>query len=421
MIETAAVHPRLSRTMRVTLVEPDFKRRRSPEWDFRGVAASTGVCGIHPYPAMFHFGVVRELLSRYSREGDLVLDPFVGSGVVAVQCLVSKRNCIGYDINPLAILVAKVRTTPIAKERLLAAFESAFTAFKVAEPEVVVFRNIDFWFEKGVIRDLSRLRRAITACRSMAVRRFLEVTFSETVRRVSNTRYNEFKLFRRAEKNGKTDVMEVFGEVCRRNMEHIGRIARVSGASRVDVSVRNVLQGIPLENRAVDLVITSPPYGDSRTTVAYGQFSRLSLQWLGMEENVDRTSLGSSPYPIERGLPSDLLYVVLRDLSRKDVKRAREVYAFYRDLFLCVQHIAATVRRGGRICFVVGNRRVKGQELPTDAISADFFDSVGFTHEETIVRAISNKRMPSENSPTNVSGAKDSTMRFEYIVIMRKR
>src|SRR5699024_1650207 len=39
------------------------------------------------------------------------------------------------------------------------------------------------------------------------------------------------------------------------------------------------------EEESFDLVVTSPPYGDSKTTVAYGQFSRLSLQWLDIEIN----------------------------------------------------------------------------------------------------------------------------------------
>jgi hypothetical protein len=68
----------------------------------------------------------------------------------------------------------------------------------------------------------------------------------------------------------------------------------------------------------------------------------------------------------------------------------------------------------------VGNRRVKGIELPTDKISADFFVAQGFTHEKTIVRAISNKRMPLENAPSNIKGEKDFTMRYEYIVILKK-
>lgn len=69
---------------------------------------------------------------------------------------------------------------------------------------------------------------------------------------------------------------------------------------------------------------------------------------------------------------------------------------------------------------MVGNRRVKSEELPTDKIVADFFESLGFQHQKTIVRAISNKRMPLENFPSNVKGERDFTMRYEYIVNLKK-
>ncbi|MCD6326745.1 hypothetical protein J7M28_04220 [bacterium] len=107
-------------------------------------------------------------------------------------------------------------------------------------------------------------------------------------------------------------------------------------------------------------------------------------------------------------------------IAEKDARRARDVFSFYFDLYRAVEIIAEKVKTGGYVCFVVGNRRVKGIELPTDKVSADFFEHNGFEHVKTEVRAISNKRMPAQNSPSNVVGQKDLTMRYEYIVVLRK-
>jgi tRNA G10 N-methylase Trm11 len=184
---------------------------------------------------------------------------------------------------------------------------------------------------------------------------------------------------------------------------------------------KNILEPSDLEDNSIDLVVTSPPYGDSKTTVAYGQFSRLSLRWLGLEENVDKTSLGSKPKDITYNLPSKVLYEVLYKITNKDKKRVKEVFSFYDELFRAIQIITQKVKKNGYVCFVVGNRRVKSEELPTDKISADFFESQGFQHIKTIIRAISNKRMPTENAPSNIKGEKDFTMRYEYIVILKKQ
>lgn len=111
-----------------------FKRIRDENFDFKDVPASTGIYGIHPYPAMFHFLVVKELIEKFSKENAYVLDPFMGSGVVAGECLISGRNFIGYDINPLAVLIAKVRTTPSQPKMLFEALECILQSFKYKKP-----------------------------------------------------------------------------------------------------------------------------------------------------------------------------------------------------------------------------------------------------------------------------------------------
>lgn len=399
-----------------------FKRIRDEYFDFKDTPASTGIYGIHPYPAMFHFLVVREIIKNFSNEGENVLDPFMGSGVVAGECLINGRNFVGYDINPLAVLISKVRTTPIPFNSLLETLECVLQTFKEQKPEAVEFPNIHYWFDEDVIKNLSKLRQSIFNIENSEIRDFFKVAFSETVRRVSKSRYEEFKLIRKKD-NDTPDVVKTFKEVSLKNIGLLTDFYNKFTPHEVSLKFeeRNIIDGIPLEDNSIDLVITSPPYGDSRTTVAYGQFSRLSLRWLGLEENVDRTSLGAKPKNINLGLPSDLLYKNIEKIANEDEKRAKEVFSFYVDLYTSIQIIARKVKEKGFVCFVVGNRRVKGLELPTDKISADFFESQGFEHQKTIIRAISNKRMPVENSPSNIKGEKDFTMRYEYIVILKKK
>lgn len=175
-----------------------------------------------------------------------------------------------------------------------------------------------------------------------------------------------------------------------------------------------------LSPESYDLLLTSPPYGDSRTTVAYGQFSRLSLWWLGYTEDVDKMTLGSERRSIQPNLPSTLLYEVLSSIHQKDPKRAEEVFSFFADFYEAARRLAPLVKRKGYAFFLVGNRRVRGVEIPMDAILADFFQSLGYIHERTYIRQISNKRMPAENSPTNAPGQKEVTIQYEYLVKLRR-
>lgn len=108
------------------------------------------------------------------------------------------------------------------------------------------------------------------------------------------------------------------------------------------------------------------------------------------------------------------------EIAKADQKRAGEVVSFFADYQKSIDNVAQVVRPGGTACYVVGNRRVKGAQIPTDEITASFFESNDFTHLESIVRNIPNKRMPYKNSPTNVSGVIADTMKREIIVICRK-
>ncbi|MDI6767970.1 MAG: hypothetical protein QME52_14210 [Bacteroidota bacterium] len=188
----------------------------------------------------------------------------------------------------------------------------------------------------------------------------------------------------------------------------------------------NTVEGIPEEfvrKNSVDIVVTSPPYGDSHTTVAYGQYSRLSAAWLGLEEpeGVDRKLMGGKIQKKIPRLPSEQLAETIELIAQKDPKRALEVASFYQELHQSITNVAQVIKPGGFACYVVGNRKVKGTVLPTDVAIMDFFSSLGYERVDTHNRVIPNKRMPLRNSPTNAASILDETMTREYIVVMRRR
>ncbi len=273
--------------------------------------------------------LVRKFLKEFSRENELVLDPFCGSGVSAGECLKLSRNFVGYDINPLAILVAKVRTTPQNIEELEKNFEKILKT-KVKNFDVPDFQNIRYWFDDDVIEELARLREAIFRIEKEKIQDFFKVAFSETVRKVSNADPNEFKLLKRKKEENIRDVKEVFRSISIRNIQSILEISNLKSSSKIIFEQRNVLDGIPLGDESVDLVITSPPYGDSRTTVAYEQFSKLSLKWLGIDDKFDKNLLGAKirKSVFEEKLPSDVLYDYVLRIKKEDEKKSKRGYIF---------------------------------------------------------------------------------------------
>lgn len=396
------------------------------DWTFRSIKAKEGIHGIHSYPAMMAPPIARRLIGELTSRGDTVLDPFCGSGTVLAEAILLGRRAIGYDINPLALLVAKVKTTPVSPENLRMALESIERIASAIIPEYVnvpAFPNIDYWFKSGVVIELARLKHAIEHVKGEEAKRFFKLVFARTVRQVSNTRGNEFKLYRIPEDRLKSYKPEVFISFKMIALECISAMEQLYLNTRetvpeTEIQFYDSRTPLPI-HRYVDLMLTSPPYGDSRTTVAYGQFSRLALQWLDMwEQDVDRESLGGKLTVHQISLPR--LQQALLKIKEADEKRAKEVESFYYDLQKCVENIAKVIKPKGYAVFVIANRKVKGVVLPNDQLIVDMMVPLGFSHVGTLQREIPNKRMPLRNSPSNIPGETDVTMLNEHIVLLMR-
>jgi SOS regulatory protein LexA len=412
---------------------PEIKKRRIDySWDFCGEDTKPYTHGLHNYPAMFIPQVARRIIQNCSQIGDTICDIFCGSGTALVESRLLGRNAYGIELNPLAVLIAKVKTIVIKPEVLQKTFISLLSDIKDYKPkkqELPDFFNIDFWFKEGVIYELTRLKKCINDIKNSDVRNFFLVAFSETVRYASNTRNGEFKLFRMPQeklKNYNPDVITIFRKRIENNIEGMKEFYNdVDNRTWAKVIQGDSTKKYDINDESIDCIVTSPPYGDSRTTVAYGQFSRLSLQWLGMVKDdglqIDRRLIGGIIDPkFENNLNSKYLTKALTLIAEQDSKRAKEVLAFYIDLNKAMIQAYRILKKYKYFCVVIGNRTVKKVKLPTDFIVSELGENLGFQTVDIILRNIPNKRMPLKNSPTNVAGELEETMQKESIVILQK-
>ncbi len=411
-----------------------YVRKIDYSWDYRGEKTKSHTHGIHTYPAMFIPQVGRRLLETYSKEGDTICDIFCGSGSALVESRLIGRNAYGIDLNPLAIFLAKAKTTPINPQKLTKEYIALLDRVeKIKDSEIQRpnFKNIDFWFKDKVIVKLAKLKKAIREIKDETIQNFLMVAFSETVRYSSNTKTGEFKLVRvkgdKLEKHD-PDVIGIFRKHAEKNiagMTDFYRDAKKDSWTKIIYGDSSKDNGI--KANSIDCIITSPPYGDSRTTVAYGQFSRLSAQWIDVFDDpndasgVDNDLLGGrATKNLTHTLSSDYLKESLEKIAKQDEARAKDVLSFNLGLNECLKQAHRILKPGKYFCLVIGNRLVKQVRIPTDFIIAELAEKIGFTCEDIIVRNIPGKRMPIKNSPTNIVGALEETMEKESIVVLRK-
>src|SRR5437870_11164108 len=94
--------------------------------------------GVHPYFTRRPANVVRTYIERYSREGDVVLDPFGGTGVTAIEAFLIGRRAIQNDLNPFANFIARniADTTLTSTVPLQRAFEQVQHSCEKALKEI---------------------------------------------------------------------------------------------------------------------------------------------------------------------------------------------------------------------------------------------------------------------------------------------
>ena len=408
---------------------------KDESWDFREANTKEYTHCFHTYPAMMIPQIARKLLKMYGTEGGWLLDPYCGTGTSLVEASLFGMHSVGCDINPLVRLIATAKSTPICLSTLDETlnrlndhlFQIEFREDKIPDAPIPDIQNLAYWFSEASIRYLAYLRGWINnKVEDEAVRNFILVAFSETVREVSYTRNEEFKLYRMpAEKleGFKPDIFGVLSKKLSRNRNGLAAFLEKRKNVEVSVSDANTVQGelpLPRPLGGYDVVITSPPYGDSQTTVAYGQYSRLAAEWIGLPNarKIDKLAMGGQHS--KETLADSPISPAVDKIRLVDEKRAREVSAFYIHLGCSINSIVQMLSSRATICYVVGNRRVKGIMLPTDEFVVDAFRQHGFTHKATIVRNIPNKRMPKKNSPSNVAGETATTMHEENIVICQR-
>lgn len=411
-----------------------------------------------------------------------MFDPFSGSGTVLVEGMLANiKTVYGNDINPLAIFISKVKTNKLDIHELkkevsvlleninndykknIDFYEGADEYYKKSLDitskngwgdnaqkylreyinlnkinfEVPDFKNIGYWFKPRVILQLQMIKNHILTIKKENIRNFIFVAFSELVRLVSNRRKGEFKMFRMLPAKVESfnpDVLKEFTYILENNIKKMHSFVEAcknnNNNSKVKIFNNNVIDLFCIPDSSIDLVITSPPYGDSRTTVAYGEYSRLSLQWLDLFElsqkeimMLDKRLMGGVKFRngFEFSIPSQTLNKSLNTIKNIDLERAGDVYSFYLDLEKAISSISKKTKKGGYQFWVVANRTVKGELLKTDKIITEIASKYNMDYVYTINRNIINKVMPSLNSPTNIAGKKSETMCNEHIVILRKQ
>jgi len=339
--------------------------------------------------------VAERLIRENVPAGGKILDPFCGGGAVLVESLLSGFPSVGVDINPLAVLISKAKTKFLNLEGLRKIYRNIMNealGYQGRSKEFSDGDGIDYWFKPQSIKPLSALISSIERIEDDDIRTFFQCVFSGTVRDVSLTYRNEQRLRRLELADFDRFNPDVFKSFRKRAEDSMIRISKIPDFPAPEVILGSVME-LPFEDSEFTNIICSPPYGDERNGVPYGQFSRNMLLWLGHRKedllNLKKLTLGGQKQSIIN-FKSNYLQSELDFLTKRQAKE--EALGFYNDYFKALKDMMRVT--SNRISIVIGNRTLQGRRIDNGRITVEFMENLGGKLLSQYSRKLPQKRLP---------------------------
>ncbi len=401
----------------------------------------------HRYPAKFIPQLVEKLIEEYIHsENAHINDPFFGCGTTIVTAISKGFIVSGTDINRIAYLIAKTKSTPIAPDYLDKKIKQLSNKLEfINEQQLILFKNkikpiipqkhenrINYWFSEENKNKLGKILRVIYEEQDEIIRNFFLVAFSNILKNCSCWAQGSTKPTRNLHKKTVNPVEilkkqlikmqkgndEFYKIIPPKVKDHLSQYLKIEiGDAKKQ----------PVKSETVDLIITSSPYV---TSYEYADLHQLSTIWLDLTDDLTeykKDFIGTSYKKYEnRNLKSNIAKDIIEKMKTKSKSMAKEIEAYFIDMQEVFDESYRILKYGGRCCFVIGNTRLKGIDILNAEVFAESLQYSGFKLDRIIKREIPLKILPQKRDErtgkfANNNNANSEAYPIEYIVIGLKQ
>lgn len=306
--------------------------------------------GIFRYFGKFPSTIATHLIMQYTKEFDTIMDPMAGSGTTALEALFSNRNCRSYDINPLSVLLAKVKVTQIDKHILENTLESICAQYKpltVSEFdwEPVGIKNKDHWFLPETQDSIRGLIYLINNIENEDVKDFYMVCLAASIRAVSRATTQQGRLFLDVV-TAKEDCLETFVKKAKKAIKAVSELPNKNTC----LEIKKHSAKAPFEfDTPNNLIIVHPPYFNS---YKYSSVNSLELSWMRIDH-------------------ADVRKNEVREFFK--VGKADNVAHYTDDMSSTLNNVISTLKPNGVLGLMMGDTIIKGEYVPATKMLIDRF------------------------------------------------
>lgn len=409
------------------------KLKVNEDWSFSGSRKAEWTHDFHRYPAKFIPQIVKKLVEKYTKKGDLVVDVFAGCGTTLVESKIHGRKSIGVDINPVAVMITNAKINSINPDELAVAIENIKNKIDNFLPYSSAKNNkherIDYWFRKKEKNKILFLYKKILSFKDDNIRTFFLCALSNILKNCSKWLQSSTKPQIDPKKIPADPFEMLIRQLTRMEKKNKLFYEELKNKGYLDVECEIKLKDARktgIRQNSVNAVITSPPYV---TSYEYADIHQLTGYWFDYINEIKdfRKNFIGTFYSNNKKLKTKnkIAQSIVDKLEDKDKKVAGEVAKYFNDMYDVAREIKRILKKDGHACLVIGNTTFKDVKIESAEIFSEYLVDLDFKIEKIIKRNIPFKFLPTIRDKktgkfTNLKN-KDSKMVYpeEYIIVAR--
>lgn len=411
----------------------------------------------HSFPAKFPPHLPQLFIRELTIQHEVVLDPMMGSGTTILEAYALNRASMGYDIDPLSIMLTKVKTSQFDKKSLIRDAQTIYTSSK---NEVMTrkheLRNdinlyfdtktkefIDYWFAPIVQIELFALINEINKIDNEDAKAFFRILFSSLIITKSggvslaldlgHTRPHKTKIL--LDKKGNIlfgpenfvrgsaltkRLKSPIDEFLRRFFQIIDNVQEFDSERLSPQICQGDAQHLKIESESIDLIVTSPPYASN--AIDYMRAHKFSLVWFGYK--IDDLTTIRKEY-IGGESTTDFVFEEIPEytsskvaqISRHDQKRGNVLRRYYSEMQNVLKEVFRVLKPEKAAIVVVGNSIMKGIDTEIPICLSEIGREIGFIIPQIGIRYLErNKRMLPVGFEADLNSQIQRRMHEEYVI-----